>query len=126
MQYDDEQVKKLNFVFSLPNCLSMRRKSGLKVFDFRILSIILPIRRYLFFYLSLYLCISDDITNRRHNTAHVNFRQAVYRSLLLSRKTKEYNHIISYIKYCIKIFFLCVFILLIGALIKIIWQLYRH
>ncbi len=126
MQYDDERVKKLNFVFSLYKCLSTKCKSGLKVFDIRIVSIILPMRRYLFFYLSLYLCTSDDITNRRHNRAHVNFRQAVYRSLFLSRKTKEYNHIISYIKYCIKIFFLCLFILLIGALIKIIWQLFRH
>ncbi|CAF1207841.1 unnamed protein product [Adineta steineri] len=68
---------------------------------------------------------SDDATNRRHSIAHVNFRKAIYRSLSLSHENDEYNSVLSYMIYCMKIFFVCLFILLIGGLIKFIWQQYR-
>jgi hypothetical protein len=69
---------------------------------------------------------SDDIYNRRSNTTHVNFRKAVYQSLALPYAYDEYHSIISYVKYCIKIFFACIFILLIGSLIKYAWCFNRH
>jgi hypothetical protein len=75
---------------------------------------------YLLFYLSLYLCISDDIINRRQSIAHINFRKTVYRSLSLPYENDEFSNIF-YIKYCLKVFLICLIILLISSLMKFLW-----
>jgi len=66
------------------------------------------------------------MSNRRSNVAHGNFREAAYRGALLSYIHDEYQSIISYVRYCIKIFLTCFFILLFGALFKYIWYFKRH
>ncbi|CAF1099573.1 unnamed protein product [Rotaria sordida] len=68
---------------------------------------------------------NDDIIIRRHNSiAHICFRKTIYRSFSLFNENDEYNNNnISYIKYCIKIFLICLFIISIVSLIKfIIWH----
>ncbi|CAF3382939.1 unnamed protein product [Rotaria socialis] len=63
---------------------------------------------------------NNDISYRRHSLAHVNFRKAIYRSLSLTQGTHENNNIqTKLIEYFIKFCFICLFIVLIGSLIKL-------
>jgi hypothetical protein len=70
---------------------------------------------------------TSDIVNRRHSIAHINFRKAIYRSLSLPQVDDDSNNLfIQCIKYLIKFFFICLFILLVGSLIRLMLPLHRH
>ena len=77
--------------------------------------------------LFLYL-FSNDITNRRHSIAHINFRKAIDRSLSLPEvDDAESNNILKrYKKIFMKFCFIGLFIILIGSLIKFLWSFNRH